>query len=97
VTQNVIKKESPLVMYSCKKIVEKASDYTEVQLKWHERIAYKLHLLICGHCRLFLKQFGLMVQSFSKFKWQEDTHLNEKIIKKIHFKHQHHQGDENEK
>jgi len=84
-------------MYSCKKIADKASDYTEGQLKWHERVAYRFHLLMCKHCRRFVKQFGVMIGSLSKFKWQDDTQLNEKIIKKINSKHQHHQGDEHEK
>lgn len=84
-------------MYNCKKMVDKASRYTEGQLKWYERIAYKLHLLMCGHCRRFVKQFELMVQSFSKLKWQDDTQLNEKIIKKTQSNYQHHQGDDHEK
>ncbi len=68
-------------MYSCKKIVDKASDYTECQLKWYERLAYKFHLLMCKNCRLFVKQFGVMVQSLSKLKFKDDTQFNEKIIK----------------
>ncbi len=84
-------------MYSCKEIVEKASHYTEGQLNWHERVAYKLHLLMCRYCRRFVKQFQLMVQSFSRFKWQGDTQLNERIIKKIQSNYQYHQGDDHEK
>lgn len=84
-------------MYNCKKMVDEASRYTEKQLKWYERIAYILHLLMCRHCRRFIKQFRLMVQSFSMFKWHHDTQLNEKIIKKIQSNHQHHQGDDHEK
>ncbi len=84
-------------MYSCKEVVDKASHYTENQLKWRVRLAYKLHLLMCRHCQRFIKQFGLMVQSFPTLKWQEDTQLNKKIIKKIQSNHQHHQGDDYEK
>lgn len=84
-------------MYNCKEMVDEASRYTEGQLKWYERIAYKLHLLMCRHCRRFIKQFRLMIQSLSKFKWQDDTRFNEKIIKKMQSNQQHHQGDDHEK
>ena len=84
-------------MYSCKEVVEQASHYTENQLKWHERFAYRLHLMMCRHCQRFVKQFRLMVQSFSKIKWQEDTLLNEEIINTIQSKNLHLQGDDHEK
>lgn len=44
-------------MLKCRDISHKAGDYVEEQLTFKSRLAYSVHLLLCGHCRLFLKHF----------------------------------------
>ena len=44
-------------MLSCRDISHHAGDYVEKQLSFRQRISYGIHLLLCGHCRHFLRHF----------------------------------------
>ncbi len=46
-------------MLSCKDTVRSASDYVDGRLSWRQRMALRLHLLLCDYCRRFLRQFRL--------------------------------------
>jgi hypothetical protein len=41
----------------CRDISHKAGDYVEEQLTFKSRLSYSFHLILCGHCRLFLRHF----------------------------------------
>jgi predicted anti-sigma-YlaC factor YlaD len=44
-------------MLTCRELVqERASDYLDKQLNWHQRIGVRFHLLICDHCSRFIRQ-----------------------------------------
>lgn len=44
-------------MLSCREVVEQASDFHDQQMNWRQRLQYRLHLLMCHHCRRFTRQF----------------------------------------
>ncbi|MDX1491568.1 MAG: anti-sigma factor [Pseudohongiellaceae bacterium] len=44
-------------MLSCRDLSHHAGDYVEKQLTFKQRLGYGLHLLLCGHCRQFLRHF----------------------------------------
>lgn len=44
-------------MLSCKSIVQQASDYADKSLPWHRRLRMKMHLLMCIHCKRFMRHF----------------------------------------
>jgi len=46
-------------MLKCKDIVANATDYVDKELSWQQTMSIALHLLICGHCRRFVKYFRL--------------------------------------
>ena len=46
-------------MLSCKDVTQRAGDWTDGQLHWRERLAVRLHLLLCVLCRRFLRQYRL--------------------------------------
>ncbi len=48
-------------MLKCREISQMASDYTEKSLTWHQSLGYSMHLLMCGHCRLFVRQLRTAV------------------------------------
>lgn len=48
-------------MLKCREISQMASDYTEKSLTWHQSLGYSMHLLMCGHCRLFVRQLRTTV------------------------------------
>lgn len=50
-------------MLSCKGVSARASDYLDRQQPRGERVRVMFHLLICGHCRRFMRQFRLLLAS----------------------------------
>ncbi|WP_372719689.1 zf-HC2 domain-containing protein [Immundisolibacter sp.] len=44
-------------MISCRDFTEQATDYLESQLGWRQRLAIRLHLLVCEGCRRYLRQY----------------------------------------
>lgn len=47
-------------MASCKQIIELASSHLETPLPRWQRWQLKLHLLICRHCRRYMKQLRFL-------------------------------------
>jgi hypothetical protein len=48
-------------MLKCKDIAEKSSAYVDDQLPFSGRFGIYLHLLICVHCRRFIRQLKMMI------------------------------------
>lgn len=46
-------------MLSCKELVACASDYLDEQQGFVQRLRTRQHLLLCRHCRLFIRQLRL--------------------------------------
>lgn len=53
-------------MHSCKEICEITLKQGNEPLTWKSYFARFFHLMICGHCRLALKQFRLMKAALHK-------------------------------
>lgn len=54
-------------MLDCKDLVQKhASDYIDDNLPFRKKLTIKFHLLICVHCRRFIKQFSLAAKMLCK-------------------------------
>jgi anti-sigma factor ChrR (cupin superfamily) len=47
-------------MLTCRDVVQMASDYLDGQLSWRQRLGIRFHLLICDHCRRFMRQLTLV-------------------------------------
>ncbi len=43
-------------MLSCKEIVKQASRNIDAELVWHEKVGFKMHLMMCKTCRRYTKQ-----------------------------------------
>ncbi|NOX92071.1 MAG: zf-HC2 domain-containing protein [Gammaproteobacteria bacterium] len=54
------------MMPSCKDITEHSSDYLDRNLPWWKRPGYWLHLAMCVHCRRYVEQLKLTVNTISK-------------------------------
>ena len=50
-------------MPTCQHVVEQADDYLNGDMSPFRRWQYRLHLLICSRCRLFLHQFQLTIRT----------------------------------
>jgi hypothetical protein len=58
-------------MLKCRDIAERASDYIDGHLSLNQRLAVLLHLLICGHCRAFVRQLRLLLAYYRHLPPQE--------------------------
>jgi hypothetical protein len=47
-------------MLTCRRITELVTDFLERKLSWEERVRFRLHLLGCRPCRLYVRQFRLL-------------------------------------
>ena len=50
-------------MLSCREIVNHADQLLEDDLSLSDRIAIKFHLLLCRHCRRYIKQLRWLVKA----------------------------------
>ncbi|VAW96758.1 hypothetical protein MNBD_GAMMA19-1294 [hydrothermal vent metagenome] len=53
-------------MPSCKDITEHSSDYLDRNLPWWKRMGYWLHLAMCVHCRRYVDQLKLTIDTIGK-------------------------------
>ncbi|PCJ42932.1 MAG: hypothetical protein COA71_05415 [SAR86 cluster bacterium] len=55
-------------MLKCKDVVANATDYVDKEMNWKQSMSMALHLLMCGHCRRFIKYFKLSLQALKNKK-----------------------------
>lgn len=58
-------------MLTCKDISNQASDHLERELSPRQRLAFALHLLLCGNCREFVRHLRSAVITFRGLPVQE--------------------------
>lgn len=61
-------------MLSCREVVEQASEYLDQEMSWRRRLQYRVHLLMCHHCRRFTRQFAAGVTMLSRLSKRSDDH-----------------------
>jgi glutaredoxin 3 len=54
-----------MTMLSCKELSERASDYLDGELSPWTRMEIRLHIFLCEHCRRYLRQLRLAVDTFA--------------------------------
>jgi len=50
-------------MLTCKELTELITDYAEGRLSLSRRIAFRLHVMMCRHCRAYLRQMKLTIRT----------------------------------
>jgi predicted anti-sigma-YlaC factor YlaD len=58
-------------LLTCKNIVESSSDYLEGQLTGRGTLAFRMHLLLCSHCRRFMRHLRLTIDSMRSLPLDE--------------------------
>ena len=71
-------------MLNCKDVTEQSSDYLEQQLPLRKRLQMRIHLLMCDHCRRYLRQMtttiGIIRSTSSTISDDAAQQIVEKII-----------------
>ena len=49
-------------MLKCRDVAQHASAFIDGQIPWHQRPAWYLHLLVCHHCRRFVRHLRTTIQ-----------------------------------
>jgi len=58
-------------MLNCKQIPEKADEYIDDELSIGQRLSASLHLLMCVHCRRYVRQMTSTVATLRKMPYTE--------------------------
>jgi len=56
------------MMFSCKEITEKASEYLDQELPFFTRLKVRMHLQICVHCKRYMDQLQITIKTLSKMR-----------------------------
>jgi anti-sigma factor RsiW len=50
-------------MLSCREVVEDADRWIAGELPWRQRLAMRLHLSMCRHCRRYVHQLKMLIRA----------------------------------
>lgn len=53
-------------MLKCRDIAHHTSDYLDPNCPWHKKLAWHGHLILCRHCRRFVRHFKLSIRVASQ-------------------------------
>lgn len=70
-------------MLSCKDVTQRAGAWTDGELSWRERLAVRLHLLLCSLCRRFLRQYRLAADTAATQACQHPPGEVERVLAHI--------------
>ncbi len=70
-------------MLNCKDVTKHACDYLEQHLPLHKRLQMKLHLIMCHHCRRYLRQMATTIGILKYQKKPISEEQAKQIVKKI--------------
>jgi hypothetical protein len=70
-------------MPSCKEITEHASDYLDRNQPWWKRAGYRMHLLMCTHCRRYLSQLQLTIDTIGKSEDAQVPPIDDAQVRRI--------------
>ncbi|PWB30193.1 anti-sigma factor [Pseudomonas sp. SDI] len=76
-------------MLSCKELVACASDYLDGQQGFAQYLRTRQHLLLCRHCRRFIRQLRL-TQATLRALPQAPVDDAESIVQRMHAEYQRH-------
>lgn len=63
-------------MLNCKQVTEKLGAHLDGQLTAGERVAVRLHLLMCVYCRRFERHLRSLVEALRQREWVEPVDQN---------------------
>lgn len=58
-----LSRAKPRPMLSCRQLTELVTDYLEGKMSLGDRMRFQMHLGMCKHCRAYLQQMKLTLQT----------------------------------
>jgi predicted anti-sigma-YlaC factor YlaD len=79
------------LMFSCKDIHQRSSQYINGENSLLTKAGVLMHILMCGHCRLFIKQLRLTVKTIKKIPQHQQHNEDEldAMVDKLLANHKH--------
>jgi hypothetical protein len=76
-------------MLKCREVARQASDFVDHRIPWYQRPAWYLHLMLCNHCRRFIRHLRAVIKVAKGLEpRQTSTEEVEKIVQACeHEKH----------
>lgn len=50
-------------MLSCREVVDNADLLIAGDMSWRRQLAIRIHLLMCQHCRRYVRQFKILIRA----------------------------------
>ena len=70
-------------MLTCQEVTAKASLMVDGELGFRERIALRMHLMMCVNCRRFVRQFKALVASMASRNRLESEVFSPEFIDRV--------------
>lgn len=76
-------------MLSCKALVARSSEFLDGELGLRPRLSVRMHLVMCRHCRRFIKQMRLSQAVLRKLPPGQSAELDALAAKLAELRRQH--------
>ena len=53
-------------MLTCQEVTEVCTEYLEGRMSLGQRLSFQLHLGMCGHCRVYLRQMKMTIETLGR-------------------------------
>lgn len=78
-----LKMQDKPLMISCEEFEEFVTDYFEGKLPFLTRVKFNMHLLLCGICRKYIKQYRKTIEIEKQFYKDTEQEFSEEPPKEL--------------
>ncbi len=65
---------------NCRNMTELTSKYLADELSWSMRLKFRLHLVMCVHCRRYIRQFQQMLHLTPRISLEDEVEEKQLIV-----------------
>ncbi|MFN2327913.1 MAG: zf-HC2 domain-containing protein [Chromatocurvus sp.] len=74
-------------MLNCREVVDSADHFIDGDMNWRQRLAMKMHLLMCHHCRRYVRQLRALLKAIPFMHRQASNDEVSKVMEHINKDH----------
>ncbi len=68
-------------MLTCRELTELVTDYLERRLSMADRLRFELHLGMCRHCRVYIRQMKQTIRTLGALREADiPDHVSERLL-----------------